>query len=525
MSALALGCLFNNPSLYNNPAFPLTKLDFSEIQMHRILFVAGQKIAASGATDIGYIEVDNFISAYEAQQEILVDGNFSEFIDTVKELAVLENFEYYHTIIRKFTLLRDLKNNGYDISKYYDETEEEDVAQKQLDQWTIKDILDNIDQEATLFRNKYDINFVRNQMVAGEDTEDLIAEFEQAPAFGSFLTSPYLTQLYMGLCRGHLIMNSSPAGTGKALPNSTLLPTPKGLKKVEEIKVGDYLFDRNGQPTKVIGVFPQGIKQIWQVQFKDGRSVKCCKDHLWTVRPDNLRHKNKLITLTTEQMLPKINKCSTKKSYYYHVPLTQPVKYKTKKYKISPYCFGLFLGDGSFRSQPSNHVFSYSSKDEELIKYIAQETGWTYKKNTDKNYLWSFYNNGKLVHVEDVLTEYPELINLYSQDKYIPKAYLEGDIQQRYDLLNGLLDSDGTCIKGRIGFYSTSPQLIQDVKTLCYSLGLMCSETIDKRKNRYTFCNARRLGIIQRRIPNSYQKRYSQSQLLYIYGIGRRKSC
>jgi len=44
--------------------------------------------------------------------------------------------------------------------------------------------------------------------------------------------------------------------SGKALPNSTLIPTPNGYKKVGEIKVGDFLFDRKGNPTKVLGVFP-----------------------------------------------------------------------------------------------------------------------------------------------------------------------------------------------------------------------------------------------------------------------------
>ena len=419
VASMLLGCLLNNPSLAVRPQTPLRKIDFAPIEFHKVLFICIKSLAQSGVTDISEIEIDNFIEPYEAQKEILTDSNYYEFITTVKELANLDNFDYYYNIVRKFSLLRDLKNNGYSITKYYDEAEEENKALQQLEQWTITDILNDIDAQATLFRNKYDINFVRNEMVAGEDTEELISEFEEAPAFGSFLTSPYLTQLYMGLCRGHLIMNSSPAGTGKALPDSLIIPTPNGNKKVKDICLGDYLFDKNGKPTRVVGIFPQGIKQIWNVKFKDGRIAKCCKDHLWTVRPESLRHENKTITLTTEQMVDKVHKTNSKQGYYYHVPLTQPVNYSTKHYKISPYCFGLFLGDGSFRSHPTNHSFGYSSKDQELIDYICQETGWRYKKNTNRNYLWSFYNNDKLVHVEDILEEYPDLINAYSENKYI----------------------------------------------------------------------------------------------------------
>ena len=212
---MVLGCIFNNPSIITNPAYPLDKFDFEPIAMHKVLFVCAKHLAMSGATDIGFMEIDNFVSAYEAQKEILEDSNFTEFVDTVKELAVADNYDYYYNVTRKYSLLRELKSVGYDISDYYDETKEETQAQRQLEKWTIVDILNQLDGQANKFRNEYDVNFVRNQMIAGENTEDLIAEFEQAPAFGRFLTSPYLTQLYMGLCRGHLIMNSAPSGVGK----------------------------------------------------------------------------------------------------------------------------------------------------------------------------------------------------------------------------------------------------------------------------------------------------------------------
>lgn len=215
VASMLLGCLLNNPTLVFRSDIPLSKSDFSPQEFHKVLYVCINHLAKSGVTNITELEIDSFVEKYEAQKEILLDNNYYEYISTIKELANIDNFNYYYNTIRKFTLLRELKEKGHSIDKYYDETEDEDKAQKQLEQWTIKDILDDIDHEASLFRNKYDVNFVRNEMIAGENTEDLIEEFEQAPAFGNFLTSPYLTQLYMGLCRGHLIMNSSPAGMGK----------------------------------------------------------------------------------------------------------------------------------------------------------------------------------------------------------------------------------------------------------------------------------------------------------------------
>ena len=48
------------------------------------------------------------------------------------------------------------------------------------------------------------------------------------------------------------------AGVGKAQPIDTLIPTPQGWRKLGELKVGDYVYDRIGKPTKVLKVFPQG---------------------------------------------------------------------------------------------------------------------------------------------------------------------------------------------------------------------------------------------------------------------------
>ena len=70
------------------------------------------------------------------------------------------------------------------------------------------------------------------------------------------------------------------AGCGKCIPNSTNIPTPQGWKRVDEIKIGDYLFDRQGNPTKVLGVFPQGKKEVYEVTFGDGRRAKCSIDHI-----------------------------------------------------------------------------------------------------------------------------------------------------------------------------------------------------------------------------------------------------
>ena len=91
----------------------------------------------------------------------------------------------------------------------------------------------------------------------------------------------------------------SSAGSGKAQPNSTKIPTPDGWKLLGDIKVGDYVFNRLGKPVKVLGVYPQGELEVYNVLFEDGRSTLCNDEHLWTCYDADLKPK----TLTTREIM------------------------------------------------------------------------------------------------------------------------------------------------------------------------------------------------------------------------------
>jgi replicative DNA helicase len=61
-------------------------------------------------------------------------------------------------------------------------------------------------------------------------------------------------------------------------------------------------------------------------------------------------------------------------------------------------------------------------------------------------------------------------------NKHIPMRYLRGSVEQRRDLLAGLLDTDGTVAPtGLVQFTSTNEGLADDVRELVVSLGYRCS--------------------------------------------------
>lgn len=79
-------------------------------------------------------------------------------------------------------------------------------------------------------------------------------------------------------------MIDMPTGKGKAQPDDTLIPTPTGWKRLDELKVGDEVFNWNGDPVPILGIYPQyGLQKTYEVVFSDGRRTRCNPEHLWEV--------------------------------------------------------------------------------------------------------------------------------------------------------------------------------------------------------------------------------------------------
>lgn len=277
-------------------------------------------------------------------------------------------------------------------------------------------------------------------------------------------------------------------GSGKALVNDLMIPTTEGNKFLKDIQVGDYVFDRQGQPTEVLGIYPQGMCDVYEVTLADGRKTYCNDEHLWTYCS---RYPDKWKTVSLRQIIDK------PLSNGYFIPMNKPVEFSHKNFSIHPYVIGAFLGDGCCLEKP----LTFSSENEEIPKKIASlipQVDDTPKKNSSKNHNWVFplkeprqNEIGGIIKNEQTSTFFRNfpMVCRGSHDKEIPEEYLYGDVQQRLELLQGLMDTDGTIgasPKGRIRFTSTSQKLIRQVQWLINSLGWQSSLHLDVRPEKYT---------------------------------------
>lgn len=487
-----LGCLLKNPYILSQTDKYVLNADDFHDKLDKYLFSTIYNLYMGGIEKIGIVDIENYMKDFAGPKAIYDKYNGAEYLQDAIELSKEDNFHYYYNRFKKLSLLRQLQKDGYNIDKIYCENPfAENAAEinENFEELTTLEILNSFKKDLAKLENNFTAGTGTEAKTASSGLRDLLVKLKETPDIGCALQGKIFNTVTRGARKGKYYLRSGSSGFGKALLNSTSIPTPNGWKTVGEIKKGDYLFDAFGKPTKVLEIFPQGMLDVWEIEFKDGRKTFCSGDHLWSYHTSGQKGKaienRHFFTSTTEELSKK--ELKTKEQYKILVPMQKAVEYSKKELFIDPYVFGLLLGDGSFRQQSTNKVLQFSSETEELPKKISETMGWKLKRGSINNFTWYFSNkeDTKNIHVEEVFLNYPELINLYSEEKFIPEIFLQGSIEQRLDLLNGLLDSDGSVDeKGRVSYSTVSEKLKNGIIELAQSLGFKTSFLIDKRKDR-----------------------------------------
>lgn len=497
---MIVGAIINQPDLLDtDEAQRLEDFDFTE-PLHRMVYFTVHNLYQEGHSKINGALIDQYLSVRPRMYEYFNSNEGYEFVNEAVEIGAPTSFKPNVERVKKLSLLRGLSGVGVDVSFIYDwQTEDLSAFQKQSDNVDRMSIL----ELGSLISDRIDSiidgaaggSSVSTSIHGSDGFRSLIAGFKDAPEMGSPLYGGLINTITRGARLGKFYLGSAPTGGGKAIPNNTLIPTPQGMRLVGDVRQGDFVFGQDGKPTKVLQVHPQKEeKEIWEMTFTDGRKVKSCSEHLWEYRYDSHRTKEyrvEDIQALYNRALKLKNglKNADGRGYRFHIRLNEPVQYEEKQFSVDPYIMGLALGDGSFRYDKTNKAFVFSSNDEEMVQSIAESLDCNFKKNSDHNFGYVFKpknNPKKNLWVGEIFEQYPELWNLKSEDKFIPEVYMQGSIEQRLSLLQGLLDTDGSIDrKGRVSFTTASPQLRDQVILLVNSLGMTGTYGIDKRE-KYT---------------------------------------
>lgn len=180
-------------------------------------------------------------------------------------------------------------------------------------------------------------------------------------------------------CREREVIQAA-TGAGKALPLYTSILTPDGWKAMEDIHVGDIVYDEDGKETKVIGEFPQGKLEVWELEFDDGKIIECSKDHLWKFCTVNkaTREKGDWSEKTTEEMLKLL------KDNELFIPVVKPIEMSKKNLPYHPYLAGQIFAEKEL------NLGKYANRFYEMTKDFSQEElDKLYAFDDFKQYVWS----------------------------------------------------------------------------------------------------------------------------------------
>lgn len=273
-----------------------------------------------------------------------------------------------------------------------------------------------------------------------------------------------------GVLPGELAIVGGFAKTGKAQPVDSRVATPSGWVQMGDLAVGDLILGLDGCAQKVTGVFDRGVRRVWEVTTTAGVTVEVCGEHLWSVYD---RWSKAEVVITTEQMAQGFRGGSANTPRF-RLPIGEPAQFEVSPpLPLDPYLLGALLGDGGMTTR----VVTFTNLDESICREVSRmlPAGVEMTTRTIKSErcpTFGFRHRGRISnHLVEVLDSLG-LIGKTSLEKFIPGQYKMASVDDRLALVQGLLDTDGTCERtGSVVFCTSSRQLMADFREVVQSLG------------------------------------------------------
>lgn len=274
---------------------------------------------------------------------------------------------------------------------------------------------------------------------------------------------------------------------GKAVPLDTLIPTPDGWRTMGDLRVGDVVFGSDGKPCTVKWCSPiQHDRRVYEVVFDDGDSARADADHQWIAMSiDDAVAGRGWGTYTTDQMRERVMRAGGDGAQSkWRIPLAKPVDYPERKLLVHPYVLGAWLGDGD----TAGTALTFHKDDAFVYERCVALYGYGTTPKADgrnPNVLRGSIGSCtdyKERHARGLRKDLRELGVL--GNKHIPESYLLASIEQREELLAGLLDTDGSCPSKASGssvieYCSKLKHLAHGVLELVRSLGFKARIRVD----------------------------------------------
>jgi hypothetical protein len=317
------------------------------------------------------------------------------------------------------------------------------------------------------------------------------------------------------------------AGGGKATTKSLILLAFSdgkwSFKQHGDLVVGDYVMHPSGKPVKVTHIHPDSLEDVWEVEVDSGVVIECSDAHMWRTLTMDERSKNAKRTpefraarrakrpsrAKANPMKPGVQAAVTKRnsetvheylepfphssrstaeiadtltarngSHINHsMAVTEALRFDSKeRLPIDPYWLGLWLGDGHTKTAK---IGMEASDMLEVLSYLSHEP--TYAKPVKPRPEWP--NRKPMIEAFwDKDTEIAKAWRRHGLEgnKFVPEIYLTASVEDRLAILQGIMDTDGSCNKsGSCELTLKLRHVVESVQCLLASLGV--KSTLTKR--------------------------------------------
>lgn len=271
------------------------------------------------------------------------------------------------------------------------------------------------------------------------------------------------------------------AGSGKSLRKGTLVLMADGsTKKIEDVVVGDQLLGPDSGVRNVLAL-GRGQETMYEVRPVKGDSYYVNESHILSLKR-SYKGSCRLSDGTyipADQEILNVNvkiwsesSAATQKLFKGYRATAVEFHRGQVELPLPPYILGAWLGDGHSEGPTISKPYS---KMVQAWQSYAESVGlkvYEYQKNSTDCPAW------RIAPVVDdkkrfgnPVRELLRKMNL-PRNKHIPDSYKYASVQDRLQLLAGLLDSDGHQTGGGYDWISKDRQMAEDFIFVCRSVGL-----------------------------------------------------
>lgn len=227
-----------------------------------------------------------------------------------------------------------------------------------------------------------------------------------------------------------------------AVEGSTLVPTTRGWKQAWHLTPNDIIFDQYGRPQHIVSVQPTGLKEFYMVTLDDGYEILGdstmgfnLMDKKWRDRYSKmncLKNRQKVLgmkrPLTHKSISDLLDRELQRKDthYEYAIPCSESVQFPTQDLPVPPYVLGVWQAT-MLRTKKHTKF----GRDMEKIKKTCRQYGY---KITETKHRFTITT----IDGTTIPQSFARMQWVYPT--YIPKEYILSSVDQRKQLIEGLVD-------------------------------------------------------------------------------------